>query len=489
MKPAVGRLVVGLVGIGALLGLSACASARVETPSSVAEKELDQPANLTSPSEQTQVTRPSPSLTATLAPSQQQIVIELPAAGSTLPNPFQLVGRVALTPPNQALSYQIKDGAGALIGSGLVAVQGEPDSAGVFSATVAYSTSSPGLVRIEVIAPNGSTGIEAQIPTLTVNLQPGLRLNLNGVATRAQADIVPRVNNTRFPIDWNGAPEHVRVLFDDDQPTETFDPRTRQLLILPMDEYKALFREADAQSFAQTIETFQTRLNTQPATAENTPLLLPASGLTPVLQAQVRYLNFGNGRGVRFITHLTQEIGLLTASSFIYTFQGLTNDGRYYVSAYIPISATVLPATAADVPAEQRAAFKKDYLAYIDSVAQTLNAQPERMNPSLAALDAMITSLQIGDDVLGRRAQSPVTPPSNAQAITGVATELLNIRAGPGTRFRAVGRLAAGENAVLVGRSADGAWIRVRAEDGTLGWVSRAYVESSADFNELPVEP
>lgn len=424
--------------------------------------------------------------TETPVPPQQEIMIESPVAGAALPNPFPLIGRVSLTPVDRALSYRVRDFSGAVIGNGTLIVQGEPGEVGVFSTTVAYSTPLPGGVQVEVIAPDGSTSLEAQVPALTANLPQGISLSLNGVATRARGEIVPRVRNTRYPIDLNGAPEHLRVLFDDDQLSETFDPRERQLLVLPVDDYRALFRGADLQLFNETIQSLQTLLINRPVTLESDPPLLPASGLTPALRAPLRYIDFKDGSGLRFITHLTQEIAPFTASSLLYTFQGLTQDGQYYIAAYVPISATLLPASPADVPAAQRDEFKRDYLAYVAGVAQTLEAQPDTLRPSLAALDAMMASLQIGD-VLGKRSRASSAGRANPNAITGAAVELLNIRSGPGTRFRAIGLLAAGETAELLGRNADGQWLRVRTGDGTLGWVNRNYIETALDTATLPL--
>lgn len=415
-------------------------------------------------------------------PPQQEIVIESPARGAILPNPFMLAGSVALTPIDKTLRYRVMNALGDVIGDGVIDVEGLPGEAGVFSATVTYTMSLAGPARIQLIAPDGAAEQTAQIPTLTVNLPQGVSLTINGVATKARAEIVPRKANVRFPIDWNGWPRHLRVSFDEDQFAETFDPRQRQILILPLQEYRTLFRGAEAESFAEAIETFRTLLVERPATLKEDPLLLPASDLSQAMRAQVRYLEFDGGSGVRFLTHLTQEIRPLTASSFVYTFQGLTRDGQYYIAAYFPVTTTALPATPADITQAERDEFKRDYRAYADGIAQKLDAQPKSFIPALAALDAMIASLQVGDDVLG-------AGPLPANEPIGQATELLNIRSGPGTRFRIVGQLDAGERAELLARDAGSGWLRIRSESGLIGWVSRDYVDTAFDIRQLPIQP
>lgn len=469
--------------------ISACAPANATPPNESPASVTPAPGTAGQAARPTATPAPASPLAALFAiptetpvPPQQEIVITSPARGAMLSNPFRLAGSVALTPIDKTLRYRVTNAMGDLIGEGAIGVEGFPGEAGAFSATVTYTMSLAGPARIQVIAADGAAEQTAQIPMLTVNLPQGVSLTINGVATQARAEVVPRKPNIRFPIDWNGWPRHLRVSFDEDQFTETFDPRARQLLILPLQEYQTLFRGAEAQSFAEAIEAFRALLVERPAKLKQDPLLLPASDLSQAMRAQVRYLEFDGGGGVRFVTHLTQEIRPLTGSSLIYTFQGLTHDGRYYIAAYFPITTTALPATPADVTKAERDEFKRDYLAYVDGIAQKLDAQPESFTPSLVALDAMIASLQMGDDVLG-------AGPLPANEPVGRAIELLNIRSGPGTRFRIVGQLEAGERAELLARDAGAGWLRIRSEAGVVGWVSRDYVDTAFDVNLLPIQP
>lgn len=420
--------------------------------------------------------------TETPIPPQQRFTFDSPQAGANLSNPFRLSGSVALTPPDKTLRYRITDAAGRVIGDGTIAVEGDIAETGVFSAMVSYTMSLAGPAQLELAAPDGSARLDVQIPALTVNLPIGVGLTLNGVANKARAEIVPRKLNARSWIDWDGWPQHVRVLFDDDPFEKTFDPRTRQLLILPLAPYRALFRGAEGALFEEAIQTLSATLAVRPAQLERDPALLPASDLSQAVRTPPHYLNFDGGSGMRFITHLTQEIGLLTATSFVYTFQGLTHDGRYYIAAYFPVTTTALPATTEAISSEQRDEFKRNYLAYAARIAQLLADEPERFTPALAALDAMIESLRIADDLLDVEVLQ-------LDGVIGTATELLNVRAGPGTRFRILGQLDAGEAAELIGRDPSGRWIQIRTADGTLGWVSRDYISSAASLSALPLAP
>jgi hypothetical protein len=426
-----------------------------------------------------------PASTLTPVP-QQQIVVSEPASGAALTNPFQLSGSVALTPQDRKLAYVLKDVGGAMLASGMVEVQGEPGQPGLFSGPIAYPPALPGFARLEVIAVDGTAAVEAQIPPTVVNPQKGITLNLNGVAASASGQIAPRVPTARTWVDLNGLPEHMRVLFDGETAAEAFTPRQRQVLILPLAGYRVLFKGAEAERFDETIQNLRNVLATRPQTFDRDLLLLPASDQSQALQAHVRYLNFNGGSGVRFITYLTQEIEPFNSSKLVYAFQGLTNDGQYLISAFAPVSSTVLAATPQDVSAEERDRYKRGYGDYVADTIGVLEQAPDSFRPALAALDGMIESLQIGSDLF----EQEDAPAAGATgSLSGKTTERVNVRSGPGTGFRRLQQLANGEEVELLQRSADGQWLQVQTANGVTGWVSSDYITPSGNVNQLPVAP
>ncbi|SMB81537.1 hypothetical protein [Deinococcus hopiensis] len=70
-------------------------------------------------------------------------------------------------------------------------------------------------------------------------------------------------------------------------------------------------------------------------------LPLPFAG--QVLNAAVKYLDFPGGRGVRYLVAYSQDASPLSRERVFYTFQGLTNDGKHYVSLQYPVSLKELP--------------------------------------------------------------------------------------------------------------------------------------------------
>jgi hypothetical protein len=79
-----------------------------------------------------------------------------------------------------------------------------------------------------------------------------------------------------------------------------------------------------------------------------------------------------------------------------YTFQGLTEDGKYHVAAVLPISHPILPADGSVIPGGDPDAFAADLENYMRDIEGQLNGQPsDSFTPHLAPLDQMIQSLQV----------------------------------------------------------------------------------------------
>ena len=65
------------------------------------------------------------------------------------------------------------------------------------------------------------------------------------------------------------------------------------------------------------------------------------------------YLKFENGSGVRYLTMYGQGFAPINNHDLFYSFQGLTADGRYWVSVIMPVNHPSLQATYDDpLPAD-----------------------------------------------------------------------------------------------------------------------------------------
>jgi hypothetical protein len=82
----------------------------------------------------------------------------------------------------------------------------------------------------------------------------------------------------------------------------------------------------------------------------------------------------------------------------------------------------------------------------------------------------------------------PPVPTPQPSVATAVANVNLNIHSGPGTAYRVLGVLLAGQSAQITGVSPDGTWWRIRFSGDTSrqGWVSAAFVTAHKTQN-VPV--
>lgn len=124
-----------------------------------------------------------------------------------------------------------------------------------------------------------------------------------------------------------------------------------------------------------------------PQEIANMPFL-PLVNAVQVMHTHLQYLDFKSGKGLRYLTQFNQGIEPINNSELIYTYQGLTSDGKYYVAAVLPVDGKIT--------GQEPAEFTTDYRAFIANVAQALNVQADNtFTPDLTRLDAMLSSLEI----------------------------------------------------------------------------------------------
>lgn len=422
-----------------------------------------------SPSALTPSPPPIPVATATLTPIleplKQVIGVAAPAPGDLISETIALVGEIALTPLDRQLVARVTDIRGRRVLTQTVPVAGEPGARGVFSQTLALPFLLPGAHTLEVIAPSHAVSVEVRVAARVVEPAPGVQLTVNGVARSTAAHPLAALSPQRSWLPLFGHPAGLRITFDGDPPGAQFDPRRRQLLILPVASYRALYRGADADEFDAILGAIR----------RGTPAgrtLLPVSDWEAAFFARVVPLRFANGGGVRQVTMFAQQIQPALADNLTYVFQGLSDDGRYFVAAFIPITSTALPAETTDAVRQH---VRMDYRRYLAATARQLEAE-ETFSPPLEALDAMIASLTITDVLALGEAERGVVQ----------ATDLLNVRSGPGTRFAIIGQLAPSERVRALAQTPRGDWVQIALADGRRGWASAQYLSPRDVIQALP---
>jgi hypothetical protein len=215
------------------------------------------------------------------------------------------------------------------------------------------------------------------------------------LAQTAQGETTAAVPASEGPALGGGTPAAIRFLFDGAKVENYFNPHLAQVLVYKANDWTKL-----DPSTAQTVANLKNLLATKPVSMTGPlPVLPPMSG-QQALYAQAQYLDFQNGTGVGFLTYYTLAVDPITASDLFYTFQGLTNDGKYYVSVFHPISTTLLPATPA-MSGPQYDEFAKNYETYLTTLTAQLNELiPAAYTPDLTLLQELVKSIAVGDKTL-----------------------------------------------------------------------------------------
>ena len=193
---------------------------------------------------------------------------------------------------------------------------------------------------------------------------------------------------------WLVWPEHVRFTFASareptDSPIGSMGPFVHsQIMVFPAEKYDRMSDIAQ-----EEMEKLQALLQTRPPAPEDPISLLPLINADQVFHAQVKYLDFQNGSGVRFLTQYSQDVFPIVNPNIFYTFQGLTQDGSYYVVAAFAIDAASFP----DEPdISDWDAFRAGYEDYLAETTHQLDSlSSDQFEPDSALLDSVIESLRV----------------------------------------------------------------------------------------------
>ena len=124
---------------------------------------------------------------------------------------------------------------------------------------------------------------------------------------------------------------------------------------------------------------------------------LPVMPAAQVIRARVGLLQLDTVGGISYVTAYRQDASPFTATEFLYTFQGISTDGQYYVSAVFRLNTELFPA---EIPADfDMNAFIAGIQDYFAESISTLNAAaPDDFTPSLDTLDALFASFTFTTD-------------------------------------------------------------------------------------------
>lgn len=232
---------------------------------------------------------------------------------------------------------------------------------------------------------------ETQPTTESSEPTPEPDVSYQGVSFSYDGSLASSITSETIPAEGDAAidpwatPEHFQFTLDGYPLSGTFhQPR---IMVFPVEAYKAI-----NPTTGETIDQLQQLLASNPASPETIPFL-PVFNAGQFMRAQVKYLDFQNGSGVRFLTQYGQAVWPINNEDMFYTFQGLTGDGQYYISAILPVSHPSLPDPNSVTMDE---AFYDNFMNYVATMEGQLNAElADSFAPALSLLDAMIQSIDV----------------------------------------------------------------------------------------------
>jgi hypothetical protein len=202
----------------------------------------------------------------------------------------------------------------------------------------------------------------------------------SSLASGSTVQRIPAVTADTNPPYWQVFPQHTEITLNGYPIVEhAYKP---QIFLYPVEETKAVNETA-----AHVITDLQALLQSRQE-AQAMPFL-PLSNTKQMMHAHLQYLVFQNGKGVRYLTQFNQGIVPINNHELIYTYQGLTSDGKFYVAAVLPVALPSLPTQGTPPPGANPA----EYDASITRLLE--DAAPSSFIPDLTKLDAMLGSLEV----------------------------------------------------------------------------------------------
>jgi hypothetical protein len=240
--------------------------------------------------------------------------------------------------------------------------------------------------------PLAPTTTSAPVATLEPTAVPStdgslpFTMDTGSMATGYQTETVAAESGSNGAPYWEILPEYTRVTLQG-YPISSHAMQP-QIFIYPVEELGKINEGA-----GKEVASLQTLLQS-PQEIPDMPFL-PLVNAKQVMHPQVQYLDFKSGKGLRYLTQFNQGLVPINNTNMIYTYQGLTSDGKYYVAAVLPVNHPSLPADG-KITGKEPSEFMSDHSAFLANVAKTLNPQAANsFSPDLTQLDAMMSSLEI----------------------------------------------------------------------------------------------
>jgi hypothetical protein len=208
------------------------------------------------------------------------------------------------------------------------------------------------------------------------------------IASSAQSSVLAAVTPSDQIAPWEIAPQHEEMTFTGYILNDTF--HEAKITVYPIQDFIAI-----EPTVANQVTELQKIILEKLDNPGNVPIL-PLWNAAQVFLSNPAYLDFQNGSGIRYLTQYGQAIMPINNHDLFYSFQGLTSDGKYWISAILPVNHSSLQATYDNPLPSDMDQFYANYEQYTTLLRANLDTQPpETFKPSLADLDAMVSSIVV----------------------------------------------------------------------------------------------
>jgi heat shock protein HslJ len=225
----------------------------------------------------------------------------------------------------------------------------------------------------------------------------------NGFSFSFDSSLATNVNIVQFagnPTDLQqpGGPEvkHTQYILYNEAPApeSIFDARVAIRVYRTADfagypDYEEQFGQLNS-LLSSRPDLSQFLIATEDANANTLPFL-PVIPAAQVIRARAQYVETSSLVGILYLTAFRQDVAPFVNTDFTYTFQGVSVDGQFYVSAIMRPTTDRFPAELPGntIPED----FANQLMEYLnESIAQLSQAAPENFTPSLTVLDTLVQS-------------------------------------------------------------------------------------------------
>ena len=229
-----------------------------------------------------------------------------------------------------------------------------------------------------------------QIPAPDVEFQ-GVSFSYDSIlAEHVNAERIPAFEGDEIAF-WMLLPEHIQFSFIEYVDKNSFhEPK---IYVYPVEEFKSINENA-----VFVFDELNQLLLEKPTEGLESIPFLPVWNAAQMMSTNITYFDFKNGSGVRFLTQYGQALWPINNNGVFYTYQGMTDDGEFYLAAVFPVSHPLLPDAGEEVINGDFDAFFENYESYIDVVTNLVNTQDaSSFILDLNLLDALIRSIQVAN--------------------------------------------------------------------------------------------